>query len=323
MDARLEDSQNAVEDNREPSKIIDTTVEIVSLDGADESSSDGGVFVPTRSVEVGPSGLAPPAPRVATECSREQSPFCAISNAANLLNTPAVPSPPKSVRKDAPLPVDVPTKRTVGDVRPIVAREPGMVTLNVYNLTQLGMFKAFNEAMVPLASGGIFHVGVEVWQHEYSYGYTTSGPGIYRLLPRNDPDHDFRESISLGVTNFSKTEVYSFLRGLMTEWQGSDYHWAKKNCVNFGEALAQGLGVEPLPSWVGQFCRNADVLSTPLDRAVSGLNAIHASLESLTVGCKTCKPVVPNQRIASECCGKMIAGTERGFVNPHDVERRV
>jgi len=175
-----------------------------------------------------------------------------------------------------------------------LARPAGEVTLNVYDLTHLSAMKVFNQAAFSLLAGGAFHIAVEVWKVEYSYGYTPMGTGIYRQPPGKDSDHSFRESVRVGTTTASRKEVQDILKQLAPEWCGNRYHWAHKNCCHFAHALCQRLGAGPLPEWVDLFSRTISVITAPLDGFV-------ASIEAMSVACKTCR--------RDECCGRTIVVT--------------
>jgi hypothetical protein len=146
-----------------------------------------------------------------------------------------------------------------------------MVTLNVYDLTLSSFIEGFNGVALKLLAGGAFHCAVEICGSEYSYGFTKNGSGIYVVPPRKDSEHRFRESVTLGVTSASRSEIQRAIKQFMRDWKGSDYDWSSCNCFTFAQAFAARLGVDPPPLWAGQLGLRLGVLVAPLDVAASGL----------------------------------------------------
>merc|ERR1712113_328730 len=104
-----------------------------------------------------------------------------------------------------------------------------------------------------VAIGGAFHVGIEVFGSEWSYGCR----GVKAEMPRRADGHVYNSSISLGRTQVSRT-VFSDLCQLCVEWRGSHYHVFSRNCQNFAAALSDRLGTKPLPAWITRFPRLLD-----------------------------------------------------------------
>mmetsp|Transcript_81182 Transcript_81182/g.181634 ORF Transcript_81182/g.181634 Transcript_81182/m.181634 type:complete len:184 (-) Transcript_81182:157-708(-) len=153
------------------------------------------------------------------------------------------------------------------------ADDPRMVLLNVYDLTHYKFVEAFNQLAVPLGAGGFFHVAIEVWEQEWNYGGSQKGTGITSVSPGKDPAHNFRASIPLGLTELSKRQVQEVILEFAGEWQGTGYDCIRRNCCSFAQALAQRLGVGPLPGWVDRLCRTAAGVLTPLDNALALVTA--------------------------------------------------
>lgn len=103
--------------------------------------------------------------------------------------------------------------------------------------------------------GGIFHCGLQVYDIEWSYGYNNDDAdcattGVYGLEPRSNSMHRYRESIPLGKTKKSPSEVSIIILSLMEKWIGADYHFIRKNCISFCVALASELQVNTLPKYI-------------------------------------------------------------------------
>merc|ERR1711963_484778 len=153
---------------------------------------------------------------------------------------------------------------------------------NVYDLLRSPVIEAFNCVAQPLGVGGAFHVAVEVWGLEYSYGFKPQpSSGIYSIEPRKEKDHHYRESVELGVTKCSQSELQSFLIALAPKFKGCNYHWCSLNCCTFVREFAALLGVGPVPNWADNLSRAMTALSSPVSGTV-------AALENLAL---TCKPI--------------------------------
>jgi len=135
-----------------------------------------------------------------------------------------------------------------------------MVVLHVYDVTNFNAVKALNRAILPLGGGGAFHVGVEVWQKEYSYGFRSVGTGVTKVSPCGDPGHQFQGSVELGHTYLSQGAVTKLVSEMAVQWQGCDYHMIRHNCMHFAAALVEKLGAGPLPAWVDRLPRAAEQL---------------------------------------------------------------
>lgn len=150
--------------------------------------------------------------------------------------------------------------------------DPQMVLLNVYDLTRWRVIEAFNQLAMPLGAGGVFHVAIEVWDQEWNYGATVKGSGVTSVLPGKDPGHRFRGSIPLGYTELAKCEVLEAVLELSDEWPGRSYHCIRRNCCAFAQALAERLGVGPLPGWVDRLSRVAAGVVTPVGEAMASVS---------------------------------------------------
>jgi len=132
-----------------------------------------------------------------------------------------------------------------------VILEPCTVILHVYDLNET--LQAANEVMAfsiqNVAMGGAFHVGLEAFGSEWSYG----SAGVMCEPPRTVEGHVYRCSVVLGQTTLIQwvTEVHDMCQ----TWFGDDYRMFNHNCCSFAAELVHRLGVQPIPSWVDRFSR--------------------------------------------------------------------
>jgi len=147
------------------------------------------------------------------------------------------------------------------------------VMLNVYDVSRSRLVGAFNQAALPLIDCGLFHVAIEVWQHEFAFGYREDDTGVFRIEPQTDSMHRYRCSVDLGVTHFSEAECVDIVERLaaLDYWHGSCYNGINRNCTHFARALAAEFGVAEFPDWVDSFCRAAQGWVTPVDERFQDL----------------------------------------------------
>lgn len=130
---------------------------------------------------------------------------------------------------------------------------PSTVLLHVYDLNE-GV-KRYNEVLAfssdRMAVGGAFHVGVEVFGSEWSYG----SYGVCGALPRAATGHVYQCSIHLGPTALALMDFASVLHELCDDWGAADYQVLGHNCCSFAAEMVERLGVGPMPPWVNRFAR--------------------------------------------------------------------
>ena len=140
---------------------------------------------------------------------------------------------------------------------------PQAVEVHVYNLGEnfVGPNHVLNFGP---ALGGAFHIGVEVFGAEWSYGVH----GVACDPPRSETAHVYECSILLGSTARSRMEVAEILFHLCREWRGRDYDMFSHNCCSFGRRFVETLCVRPLPDWVDRLARGmsqaGDTLNGPM-----------------------------------------------------------
>jgi len=135
----------------------------------------------------------------------------------------------------------------------------GTVWLNIYDLCDegLGSWQKTNGMLRGFGTGA-FHVGVEVYGQEWTFGYDF---GVCRAVrPRYDEDHQYRESYCLGTTRLSPQQVQGVIARLRSVWRAQDYDMLRQNCCHFAEALSAELGAQQVPGWVTSLAGFAAVL---------------------------------------------------------------
>lgn len=149
---------------------------------------------------------------------------------------------------------------------PQAPSKPNVVLINVYELFAFGHMNRIT-APESLNLGGAFHVGVVVYGREWSYGGgSLRSSGLVCEPPRSNRQHRFRETLVMGKTPLSESQVSLILSGLMREWLPGDYHWLHRNCLAFANEFCQRLGVGRIPAWIDRFARGAGAV----DRGVRG-----------------------------------------------------
>jgi hypothetical protein len=130
---------------------------------------------------------------------------------------------------------------------PELTMDSPLVVLNVYDLDAnwLNMNGLLCDA---LQLGGAFHVGVEVFGQEWSFGTVGVCPGA----PRHHDVHIYRQSITLGRTKCERETVDEILADMATgAWRGETYDILFKNCCAFAREFCYNiLGRDKIPGWI-------------------------------------------------------------------------
>mmetsp|Transcript_18487 Transcript_18487/g.43290 ORF Transcript_18487/g.43290 Transcript_18487/m.43290 type:complete len:183 (-) Transcript_18487:168-716(-) len=128
------------------------------------------------------------------------------------------------------------------------------VVVHLYDLSE--NIRAINGALETLGFGGAFHVGVECFGKEWSYGFD----GVTASLPKKHTNSGcfiYRKSFELGEVSCSQKEFDRILDVMSGEWHGDDYDLLTRNCVCFCNELCENLGLGGLPSKVTRLSRTA------------------------------------------------------------------
>eukprot|EP00201_Polytomella_parva_P005526 CAMPEP_0175075394 /NCGR_PEP_ID=MMETSP0052_2-20121109/21972_1 /TAXON_ID=51329 ORGANISM="Polytomella parva, Strain SAG 63-3" /NCGR_SAMPLE_ID=MMETSP0052_2 /ASSEMBLY_ACC=CAM_ASM_000194 /LENGTH=612 /DNA_ID=CAMNT_0016344067 /DNA_START=306 /DNA_END=2144 /DNA_ORIENTATION=- len=111
--------------------------------------------------------------------------------------------------------------------------------------------------------GGVFHGAIELFGHqirgvEWSYGYCSSGSGVYECAARMNSMYTFRETVDLGFSHLSYKELLGLLSVLKQRWPGRKYELLSHNCCHFCEDFCKELRCKPPPAWLNRFAQRAD-----------------------------------------------------------------
>lgn len=138
------------------------------------------------------------------------------------------------------------TKKLLGSLKRV---GPEPVTLNVYDIGG-GPGQVLNCCLASLGTGA-FHVGVEVYGAEFSFGYEeTDGTGVFLSTPRACREHAYSQSVPMGITTTTEAQVYRLVYHLSREWPAEAYDIVSKNCCHFAEDLCLKLGVGHIPGFL-------------------------------------------------------------------------
>jgi len=147
-----------------------------------------------------------------------------------------------------------------------------VVTLHVYDVSTDPNIPEVNKLLQAIGTGA-FHGGVEIYGKEWSYGYVSDGTGVFCCAPKGCDAHHYRESIEIGTTKMSPSDVGTLLARLTDEWPGVQYDLLRRNCVLFSDALCQELGVGRIPSWVTNLAGAGATLDDGFKQAQSSAQA--------------------------------------------------
>lgn len=124
------------------------------------------------------------------------------------------------------------------------------VILHVYDLGADSSTVEVANGILSAMGSGLYHAAVEIYGLEFSFGYSTSGPGIFSNEPKQCTMHHYRESHSLGTVIHRQRDVDEMLQAMSREWTGPSYDILYHNCCHFSNDFSQRLGTGSIPSWV-------------------------------------------------------------------------
>ena len=97
---------------------------------------------------------------------------------------------------------------------------------------------------------GVFHAGVEIDGVEYSFGWCEDGTGVYSCTPALSPGYHYRQTVEMGHTTLSRSQINALLGGMVRSWTGPSYSTLARNCCTFSNELCVGLRVGEIPPWI-------------------------------------------------------------------------
>ena len=160
-------------------------------------------------------------------------------------------------------------------VEALIKRPPkrSRVLLHVYELGGRGTALAAAISglnIITLGAAGAFHAAIEIVNVsdglEWSYGHVERGPGVYAIRARTHPNHKFKQTVELGETSVTRSELIRLTLAMQELWLGSAYQIVQCNCLTFCRAFTAALGVGPVPQWVDRLSR---VFAAPFNAAGS------------------------------------------------------
>jgi hypothetical protein len=104
---------------------------------------------------------------------------------------------------------------------------------------------------------GIYHCGVEVNGVEFGYGgHPFSFSGIFEMSPKDSDElgetFRYKETVEIGKTDFTKSEIDQIVMLLGRDFRGLDYHLINKNCNVFASKFSKTICGEDIPPWVNR-----------------------------------------------------------------------
>ncbi|CAK9076636.1 unnamed protein product [Durusdinium trenchii] len=121
------------------------------------------------------------------------------------------------------------------------------VALSIYELHGTAAVTALTQLA---GLGGAFHVGVQVYWLEWSFGWCQDGSGIQALRFGTSDLGRFRERLPLGRTPLAPEEVLAVLADMRKQWDGQSYDLLRRNCAHFSVDFVRRLRVEEAPEWI-------------------------------------------------------------------------
>lgn len=148
-----------------------------------------------------------------------------------------------------------------------------MVYLNIYDLDSVS--KVVNSVARTMGTGA-FHAGVEVYGHEYSFGYIVDGEtGVTKTKARCHPYHVYRETIPMGKTPLTKEEVDILVEVMKMQWIGDTYDLLSRNCLNYADYFCNLLDVGGVPDWVMSLQKRITWMKSNISVAATKIKALN------------------------------------------------
>jgi hypothetical protein len=172
------------------------------------------------------------------------------------------------------------------------------VYVHVYDVSQTEGIQKLNKILAhkkaPLKLGGVFHAGVEVNGIEWSFGFQPieTRYGVACTIPKRHPQHHFRQTVKMGLTEFKPEKVTEIISCMVEEYPGHDYDLLRRNCCHFADDFCRRLGVGGIPGWIHRLARVGAGVATMLEAAQSVGSQVHAIPRSFstTLNAPECSP---------------------------------
>jgi len=149
------------------------------------------------------------------------------------------------------------------------ASSQNAVFVHVYDLDSY--IAKVNAVTRHITQSGVFHVGVQVYSDEWSFGqHDDISSGVTCNRPKEHLFHVYRETVFQGDTDLSRAEVWLLLERLKPEWPGNSYHLLQRNCISFADALCIELGVKRIPEWIIRLPRQGAGLAEGIRSGIAG-----------------------------------------------------
>lgn len=78
------------------------------------------------------------------------------------------------------------------------------------------------------------------------------GTGVFETDPKSAPDCEYRETIYLGESQLTSTDIRKALDNISGDFQAKQYSLVYKNCNSFSDAFSKQLLGVGIPGWVNR-----------------------------------------------------------------------
>lgn len=123
------------------------------------------------------------------------------------------------------------------------------VALSVYELHGTS---GLNYLTSSAGLGGAYHVAVEVYGLEWSFGFADVGTGVYMVHIGESTLGTFLQRVPLGRTKKTPEQVFAILDKFRRTWRGDHYNLLTRNCANFSVDFSKRLGFPNPPEWINK-----------------------------------------------------------------------
>lgn len=99
---------------------------------------------------------------------------------------------------------------------------------------------------------GFYHTGLHIGLNEYTFaGHNGTHTGVIEVTPKTNTPN-FKEAILLGKTTKNWREILKIIDKVKEAFPGNSYHFIRKNCNSFSNALAEALLGKGVPGYVNR-----------------------------------------------------------------------